>query len=125
MSASWIEEMEKRSHRRICDLDVLAAFQGLVANEIGCARISMMAREQNAPFNGPNTDARDNHLQIVTSGLHRTAGPYRCARQSSPDRHIRLAPHGRSIQMRETIISRSSHPACPPRPGHTKINGKE
>src|SRR3974390_680327 len=69
--------MEKRSHRRICDLDVLAAFQGLVANEIGCARISMMAREQNAPFNGPNTDARD---------------------QSSPDRHIRLAPHGRSIQ---------------------------
>jgi transposase InsO family protein len=68
--------MEKRSHRRIRDLDILAAFQGLVANEIGCARISMMAREQNAPFNGPNTDARD---------------------QSSPDRHIRLAPHGRSI----------------------------
>ena len=33
-------------------------------------------QEQNAPFNGPNTDARD---------------------QSSPDRHIRLAPHGRSI----------------------------
>ena len=38
--------MEKRSHRRIRDLDVLTAFQGLVANEIGCARISMMAREQ-------------------------------------------------------------------------------
>ena len=76
-SASWIEEMEKRSHRRIRDLDVLAAFQGLVANEIGCARISMMAREQNTPFNGPNTDARD---------------------QLSPDRHIQLAPHGRSIQ---------------------------
>ncbi len=34
------------------------------------------AREQNAPFNGPNTDARD---------------------QSSPDCHIRLAPHGRPI----------------------------
>ncbi len=69
--------MEKRSHRRIRDLDILAAFQGLVANEIGCARISMMAREQNTPFNGPNTDARD---------------------QLSPDRHIQLAPHGRSIQ---------------------------
>ena len=69
--------MGKRSHRRIRDLDVLAASQGLVANEIGCARISMMAGEQNTPFNGPNTDARD---------------------QSSPDRHIRLAPHGRSIQ---------------------------
>ena len=69
--------MEKRSHRRIRDLDILAAFQGLVANEIGCARISMMAREQNTPFNRPNTDARD---------------------QLSPDRHIQLAPHGRSIQ---------------------------
>jgi len=69
--------MEKRSHRRIRDLDILAAFQGLVANEIGCARISMMAREQDTPFNGPNTDARD---------------------QLSPDRHIQLAPHGRSIQ---------------------------
>src|SRR6266576_5673031 len=45
-SAGWIEEMEKRSHRRIRDLDVLTAFQGLVANEIGCARISMMASEQ-------------------------------------------------------------------------------
>ena len=32
---------------------------------------------RNAPCNGPNTDARD---------------------QLSPDRHIRLAPHGRSIQ---------------------------
>ena len=34
-------------------------------------------REQSAPFKGPNTDARD---------------------QLSPDRHIWLAPHGRSIQ---------------------------
>jgi transposase InsO family protein len=69
--------MEKRSHRRIRDLDVLAASQGLVANEIGCARISMMAKKQNASINGPNTDMQD---------------------QLSPDRHIRLAPHGRSIQ---------------------------
>src|SRR5207253_9748604 len=38
--------MEKLSHRRIRDLDVRTAFQGLVANEIGCARISMMASEQ-------------------------------------------------------------------------------
>ena len=53
LPASWIEEMEKRSHRRIRDLDVLAAFQGLVANEIGCARISMMAREQ-TPFQALN-----------------------------------------------------------------------
>jgi hypothetical protein len=78
--------MEKRSHRRIRDLDILAAFQGLVANEIGCGRISMMAREENTPFNGPNTDARD---------------------QLSPDRHIRLASHGRSI---DKYMARSSVP---------------
>jgi transposase InsO family protein len=68
--------MEKRSHRRIRDLDILAAFQGLVANEIECARISMMARKKNASINGPNTDMQD---------------------QLSPDRRIQLAPHGRSI----------------------------
>src|SRR5438034_1269817 len=34
-------------------------------------------REQNAPFKGPNTEAQD---------------------QLSPDQHIRLATHGRSIQ---------------------------
>src|SRR5687768_720895 len=69
--------MEKRSHRRIRDLDVFAAFQGLVANEIGCARISMMAREaRNAPAMGRIQMRETNYLQIVTSGLHRTAGPY-------------------------------------------------
>jgi hypothetical protein len=38
--------MEKRSRRRIRDLVALAAFQGL--NEIGCARISVMARGRNS-----------------------------------------------------------------------------
>ncbi len=80
--------MEKRSHRSIRDLDVLVAFQGLVSNEIGCARISMMAGEQNTPVNGPNTDARD---------------------QLSPHRHIQLAPHGRSIQ--KYMIRRRSPPS--------------
>ena len=51
--------MEKRSHRRIRDLVAHTAFQGLDANEIGCARISIMAEEQDAPFKGPNTDERD------------------------------------------------------------------
>jgi hypothetical protein len=70
--------MEKRSHRRIRDLDVLAAFQGLVANEIGCARISMMAREQETLLAMGRIQMREtNYLQIVIS---------------------RLAPHGRSIQ---------------------------
>jgi transposase len=47
-SASWIEEMEKRSRRRTRDLVTHAASQGLSENEIGCARISMMARSTNA-----------------------------------------------------------------------------
>src|SRR5215831_10257168 len=51
--------MEKRSHRRIRDLGAHTAFQGLDANEIGCARISIMAGERDAPFKGPNTDERD------------------------------------------------------------------
>src|SRR6266550_7807626 len=43
---------------------------------------------RNAPCNGPNTDARD---------------------QLSPDRHIRLAPHGRSIQ--KYIVERCGPPS--------------
>ena len=44
-----MEEMEKRSRRRTRDLVTQAASQGLSENEIGCARISMMARSTNAP----------------------------------------------------------------------------
>jgi Integrase core domain len=62
--------MEKRSHRRIRDLDVLTAFQGLVANEIGCARISMMARSTNAPFKGRIQKRKTNHLQIIKSACN-------------------------------------------------------
>src|SRR5262249_16444907 len=64
------EEMEKRSRRRIRDLMAPMAIQGLSQNEIGCARISMMVQ-------GPDTEAQD---------------------QPSPDHHIQLATHGRSIQ---------------------------
>ena len=71
--------MEKRSRRRIRDLVTHMAFQGLVANEIGCARISMMARGLNAPSKGRIQMRKTNHLHIVTSSLQRTAGPYRCA----------------------------------------------
>ena len=73
--------MEKRSRRRIRDLVALAAFQGLSQNEIGCARISMMARSTNPPFKGRIQKRKTNHLQIVTSGLQRTAGPYKRARR--------------------------------------------
>jgi len=76
--------MEKRYHRRIRDLDVLTAFQGLVANEIGCARISMMARKQETlPAMGRIQMRKTNYLQIVTSGLHRTAGPYKVHGQTT------------------------------------------
>jgi hypothetical protein len=71
--------MEKRSRRRIRDLVALAAFQGLSQNEIGCARIPMMARSTNPPFKGRIQKRKTNHLQIVKSSLQRTAGPYRCA----------------------------------------------
>ena len=64
--------MEKRSRRRIRDLVALAAFQGLSQNEIGCARISMMARSTNAPFKGRIQKRKTNHLQIFTFGLQRT-----------------------------------------------------
>ena len=38
-----MEEMEKRSDRHIRDLVAHTAFKDLDANEIGCARISVMA----------------------------------------------------------------------------------
>jgi hypothetical protein len=75
--------MEKRSRRRIRDLVALAAFQGLSQNEIGCARISMMARSTNAPFKGRIQKRKTNHLQIFIFGLQRTAGPYKGANTRS------------------------------------------
>ena len=71
--------MEKRSRRRTRDLVTQAASQGLSENEIGCARISMMARSTNAPFKGRIQKRKTNHLQIITFGLQRTAGPYKSA----------------------------------------------
>ena len=72
--------MEKRSRRRIRDLVALAAFQGLSQNEIGCARISMMARSTNPPFKGRIQKRKTNRLQIIKFGLQRTAGPYKGAK---------------------------------------------
>jgi hypothetical protein len=75
--------MEKRSRRRIRDLVALAAFQGLSQNEIGCARISMMAGSTSAPFKGRIQKRKTNHLQIFTFGLQRTAGPYKGAKKAT------------------------------------------
>src|ERR1700739_2174035 len=71
------EEWGERSRRRVRDLVTQLAFEGLSQNEIGRARISMMAR---------------------SDLLHARAG-YRSARPVAATLKIRLAPHGRSIQM--------------------------
>ena len=68
--------MEKRSRRRTRDLVTQAASQGLSQNEIGCARISMMARSTNAPCKGRIQMRKTNPLHFFTFGLQRTAGPY-------------------------------------------------
>ena len=69
--------MEKRSRRRTRDLVTQAASQGLSQNEIGCARISMMARSTNAPCKGRIQMRKTNPLHLLKFGLQRTAGPYR------------------------------------------------
>jgi hypothetical protein len=67
--------MGERSRRRVRDLVTQLAFEGLSENEIGRARISMMAR---------------------SDLLHARAG-YRSARPTTVLK-IQLATHGRSIQ---------------------------
>jgi len=69
--------MEKRSRRRVPELVTRLAFQGLSENEIGRARISMMARNANVPFKGRIQKRKTYHLQIITFGLQRAAGPYK------------------------------------------------
>ena len=71
--------MEKRSRRRIRDLVARPASLGLSENEIGCARISMVARNTNVPFKGRIQKRKTYHLQIITFRLQRAAGPYRSA----------------------------------------------
>src|SRR5262249_52515608 len=68
--------MEKRSRRRIRDLVARPASLGLSEIEIGCARISMMARNTNVPFKGRIQKRKTYHLQIITFRLQRAAGPY-------------------------------------------------
>ena len=55
------------------------AFQGLSENEIGRARISMMARSSKAPSIGRIQMRKTNLLQIMIFDLQRAAGPYRWA----------------------------------------------
>src|ERR1700751_1137282 len=69
--------MEKRSRRCIRDLVAQPASLGLSENEIGCARISMVARNTNVPFKGRIQKRKTYHLQIITFRLQRAAGTYK------------------------------------------------
>ena len=98
--------MEKRSRRRTRDLVTQAASQGLSENEIGCARISMMARSTNAPCKGRIQMRKTNPLHLLTFGLQRTAGPYR----------------GSVVQLRRRVHDssfRDAQAVFPPRPRST------
>ena len=71
--------MEKRSRRRTRDLVTQPASQGLSQNEIGCVRISMMAKSMNALFTGRIQKRKTNplhhsHLACNTRPVH-TDGP--------------------------------------------------
>src|ERR1700688_1433370 len=82
--------MEKRSRRRNRDLVTQEAAQVLSENEIGCARISMMARSTNAPCKGRIQMRKTNPLHFFTFGLQRTAGPYSWVRLGSRVTQSRL-----------------------------------
>ena len=61
---------------------------GLSDNKIGCARISMMAKNTNVPLKGRIQKRKTYHLQIITFRLQRAAGPYsRATRRESFDGH--------------------------------------
>jgi hypothetical protein len=67
--------MEKRSRRRTHDLVTQPASQGLSENEIGCARMPMMARGIAAPFTGRIQMRKTNplhrsHLTCNTRPVH-------------------------------------------------------
>src|SRR6201998_2005988 len=90
------EEWGERSRRRVRDLVTQLAFEGLSENEIGRARISMMAR---------------------SDLIHARAG-YRSARPTTVPK-IQLATHGRSIQLGHVRLSSPS--VCPVRPSAAGI----
>ena len=69
------EEMEKWSYQRIRELMTRIALRGMAANEIGCARISMMVRSTSSK-RGLIHWCKTVRLQPHRFLLQRTAGPY-------------------------------------------------
>jgi hypothetical protein len=105
-----MEEMEKRSRRRARDLVTQAASQGLSQNEIGCARISMMARSTTAPCKGRIQMRKTNPLHLFTFGLQRTAGPYSWVKRVSLTvrRSLPVFPESGQVRSRSALCKRAS-----------------
>jgi hypothetical protein len=76
--ANWIEKMEKRSRRRICDLVALPASQGLSQNRSDARRVHD-GQEHQCSIHGLDTEAQDLSPSLLTSSSQHTAGPYRSA----------------------------------------------
>jgi hypothetical protein len=100
--------MEKRSRRRTRDLVTQAAFQGLSENEIGCARISMMARSTNAPCKGriqmrKTTPLHYSHSACNARPVH-TVGSK--PEVTAPERRVRFTPTNRR---RQRLVYSSAH----------------
>src|ERR1700759_4565354 len=105
--------MEKRSRRRIRDLVARPASLGLSENEIGCARISMMARNTNVPFKGRIQKRKTYHLQIITFRLQRAAGPYRRATKRHMQRS-KLHSIGSPRRLARARVAKAIDPAPAP-----------
>src|SRR5208337_4729410 len=105
--------MEKRSRRRTRDLVTQPAIQGLSENEIGCARISMMARSKTAPFKGriqkrKTKRLQSSHLACNTRPVH-TDGSI--ATEMRCPRRVRFTPNCRhSVALvRSTLCANNRH----------------
>ena len=110
--------MEKRSRRRTRDLVTQPASQGLSQNEIGCVRISMMAKSMNALFTGRIQKRKTNplhhsHLACntrpvntdgsnATDGFCASAADVRCCSKSDHSR--------RECEMTRGAITGSQRP---------------
>jgi hypothetical protein len=107
--------MEKRSRRRVPELVTRLAFQGLSENEIGRARISMMARNANVPFKGRIQKRKTYHLQIITFGLQCAAGPYSWVRRVGStrprrSRNVRYASNTDRIDAPQKTVALCQQP---------------
>ena len=104
--------MEERSRRRIRDLVARPASLGLSENEIGCARISMMARNTNVPFKGRIQKRKTYHLQIITFRLQRCSKQDRYSMTSSAMASSDGGTLSPSILAVSALMTSSNFDAC-------------